>query len=605
MATVQSFTRLAVLAAAAAAAGMPTALAQVLTNPEPTPSILRPTATPDEAETTVPIRRARRPEENTDAEEPRRRGLRRFVIPPRRDARADARRTAREVFGEDPLSDDVRLIRPEDADEIDALDDQDRDGDDGLLPPRPLSARANTTSQLDNPPSRETRELQRQGATRPERRDRETIENVSRLPDPPVYGLSEAADLAARQDADTTVQAIDAAEDADPITTGAIDAETEPDPALGLTLGWLRLFPLIDLRGGATTNAGGVGDADDDARLYRIAPELRLQTLWARHEIEGDVRANYTISGGSADTDEEIFAGRLRGRLDVTSRTTLEIEGTYDQELIQRGNTGAPTTVVKRPHLRTRAATGTLTQSFNRVTLALRGGITEFDYENAGNRDGTSLDNGDLDFRIEEVNLRGTYEISPKTDIFAEVFADREVYERKVDSGGTRQGSEGLGVRGGVVWRPTPLVELNAAAGYEVREPNDPGSGTIREPLFEVGALWQPTTATTVDIQLRQSLETSNEDGTSDGVLIRDAELQVTHRVRPAVTVTAGASIGRDTFNGSNREDDRYGFSAGILYQLNRYLAFVADIFHDRTESNVAGESDDETQFSAGIRARY
>lgn len=453
------------------------------------------------------------------------------------------------------------------------------------VPPPPLSQPVNRTRQLDAPPPSALPRSQRPGASIPERVDPRVQEPVGQLPPPPVYELSQAA-----------------TDDA-PEETGALpDLD---DDGLGITLGAFRLFPVLELRGGATTNASGSGVGGDTTPFTRIAPQVRLESLWSRHFLEADLRGTYARYTDSPDTDDRSFTGVLRGRIDVTRQTDIEIEGQYDILELQRGETGAPGTVSERPYLHTRAISATLNHRFNRLRLRLRGGVTQFDYQNATNRDGTTVDNGDLDYRVEDVSLRGTYEYSPKTEVFGEVFADRELYDRKADSGGFRQGSEGYGGRAGLVWRPSPLVELNGSIGAEAREPNDPSSGRISAVLLEGGVLWRPVSGLDVDLQLRQSLETSNENGVSDGVIVREADLQLTYALRPSITLTGGLLYGQDTYQGSAREDERLTASAGARYQFNRYVAFVADIIHDRVMSNIAGESDEETELSAGLSLRY
>ena len=66
-----------------------------------------------------------------------------------------------------------------------------------------------------------------------------------------------------------------------------------------------------------------------------------------------------------------------------------------------------------------------------------------------------------------------------------------------------------------------------------------------------------------------------------------------------------GLLYGRDSYETSSREDERVTASAGLVYQFSRYIAFVADIVHDRVNSSAPGQSDNVTEATAGFRLRY
>src|SRR5512139_2795195 len=65
-------------------------------------------------------------------------------------------------------------------------------------------------------------------------------------------------------------------------------AHTEPeDPyaPLGIRAGAFDLFPAIEFIGGPSRGPNGKG-----AWLYTVAPELRAQSNWSRHELKADLR---------------------------------------------------------------------------------------------------------------------------------------------------------------------------------------------------------------------------------------------------------------------------------------------------------------------------
>jgi hypothetical protein len=57
--------------------------------------------------------------------------------------------------------------------------------------------------------------------------------------------------------------------------------------------GAFTLFPAIELIGGYDTNPARTTGASG-AALYSVAPELKAQSNWSRHEFKADLRGSYT-----------------------------------------------------------------------------------------------------------------------------------------------------------------------------------------------------------------------------------------------------------------------------------------------------------------------
>ena len=98
-------------------------------------------------------------------------------------------------------------------------------------------------------------------------------------------------------------------------------AHSEPDDPyapLGIPAGAFDLFPAVELIGGYNTNPGHE-PGGNGASFYTVAPELRVQSNWARHEFKADLRGSYIGHSRTTPTlSRPYFNGKIDGRVDIT-----------------------------------------------------------------------------------------------------------------------------------------------------------------------------------------------------------------------------------------------------------------------------------------------
>ena len=162
-------------------------------------------------------------------------------------------------------------------------------------------------------------------------------------------------------------------------------AHSEPDDpyaALGVQAGSFLLFPAVELIGGYDTNPSRGANAKG-AALYTVAPEVRAQSNWSRHELKGELRGSYT--GYSPDTEPTLsrpnINGRLDGRVDVTRDTRIDLDG---RVLLATDNPGSPNLqagLAKLPIYTTFGGGAGLGQKFSRFDVSLKGDAERTAYQ--------------------------------------------------------------------------------------------------------------------------------------------------------------------------------------------------------------------------------
>ena len=156
-------------------------------------------------------------------------------------------------------------------------------------------------------------------------------------------------------------------------------AHSEPDDPyapLGIRAGAFDLFPAVELIGGYDTNPGHE-PGGQAPRFYTVAPELRAQSNWSRHELKADLRGSYI--GYSPDETPTLsrpyFNGKIDGRVDVTHDTRIDLGS---RVLVSTDNPGSPNLqagLAKLPIYVTGGGTVRIGQRFNRFDLSIKGDV--------------------------------------------------------------------------------------------------------------------------------------------------------------------------------------------------------------------------------------
>ncbi len=250
-------------------------------------------------------------------------------------------------------------------------------------------------------------------------------------------------------------------------------AHTEPeDPyaPLGIRAGAFDLFPAVELSGGYSSNPGQSHDAQG-ATLYTVAPELKVQSNWSRHEFKADLRGSYT--GYSPDETPTLsrpnFNGKVDGRVDVTRDTRIDLSGRL---LVSTDNPGSPNLqagLAKLPIYTTFGGGVGFGQRFNRFDLSLKGDAERTVYQDSQLTDGTTASNDDRNFNQYGGKLRGGYELSPGVTPFVEFDADTRVHDLNTDVSGYQRDSNGLTGKAGTTFELSRLLTGEIALGYTRR----------------------------------------------------------------------------------------------------------------------------------------
>ena len=382
-------------------------------------------------------------------------------------------------------------------------------------------------------------------------------------------------------------------------------SEADPYAALGGRSGGLLFYPAIELIGGHDSNptrgSGGAG-----AGIYTVAPELRVQSDWLRHELKADLRGsyNYYRPDSIPTLSRPYFNGKVDGRVDVTRNTRIDLGA---RMLVSTDNPGSPNLqagLSKLPIYTTFGGTGGIAHRFNRLEIGVKADIARTVYRNSSLIDGTTASNEDRNYNQYGGTVRAGYELSPGFMPYVEAGADTRRHDLATDFSGYQRNSRGFTAKLGSTVELSRLLTGEVAVGYVKRSYEDPRLDPLKGLVGNAALVWSATTLTTVKFSAQSTVGESTVAGVS-GVLYRDAGVQLDHSLRRWLIGSLKAGVGFDDYVGSPRSDKRYYLGAGLAYKLNRSVQIKGEVRRDWLRSNETANDYTANVFLLGLRLQY
>jgi hypothetical protein len=369
---------------------------------------------------------------------------------------------------------------------------------------------------------------------------------------------------------------------------------------LGLRAGAFTVLPAVEIIGGYDTNPARTPGGKPSA-LITVAPELLAKSDWIRHEVTATLRGSYTAYGQTPELDRPAFDGKVTGRLDVTHNTALIGEGTF---VVGTDNPGSPNIqagLTRFPIYTTLGGALGLTQRFNRVEVAIKGGAERTEYQDSVFTDGTSASNHDRDFNRYAILMRTSYDLMPGIKPFVEAGTDVREHDVAFDRAGVQRDSTGWTVKAGSTLSFYRLLTGEFAIGYIERDYKDPTLQSLRGPSLDASLVYAFSALTNVKLTASTVASETTVPGTA-GVFTRNAGVEVEHAFRRWLIGSLKFNYGFDDYVGSTRKDDRYAISGTLIYKLNRMMQLKAEVREEWLRSSVPGVDYAATVMLLGLR---
>jgi len=380
-------------------------------------------------------------------------------------------------------------------------------------------------------------------------------------------------------------------------------ARFEPFDAVGIRSGGFIIFPEAEISADALGNLYRTGsNVRRDAQLD-IRPQVRAVSNWRRHALEFRATGLSTFHAHYSSEDERGGTLEMRGRIDVTRRTNVEVLAGIDHGQEPRGSINAANRTGNRTEFETRRSGLTFNHRFNRLSIQLRGTVTDVDYSSALSDTGTLVSNDERDQRTREIAARAQWEFKPTFSIFAEAAHNWRSFGGTPSDGINRE-SEGDRIRTGISFGNTGnMVRGEVSVGHGTQRFADNRLPDIRGIIVDSNLAWRMTKLTSLLLTARTNFGESTLVG-SGGSLSRTAGVEVRHAFRRHLIGIAGVSVTHNDYEGIEVSERETRALLGLDYYLNREVTLFGRYQHIDLDSTVAGRDYAADELRIGVRVR-
>lgn len=365
--------------------------------------------------------------------------------------------------------------------------------------------------------------------------------------------------------------------------------EALPFDPLGIQAGAFIFRPAFEYVRGYDNNAPRNSSPPAASSWFNLyAPELLINSNWARHELTMALRGGYYTYDTNHPLDRQTVDARANLRIDAMRDTRIELEGRY---LLFTDNPGSPNIQVGLSHLpiaMTYGATVGLGHRFNRFDVIVKSTFDRTTYNDSEFLDGTTASNAGRNFNKFGGQLRAGYEVTPGVRPFVEIGSDLRKYDLQYDAGGVNRTSTGYYGKVGSTFELSRKLIGEVALGYLTRVYTDPTLEDIRGPTLDASLTWLASALTTFKLIALTTVTESTLVGVS-GSFTHEVTAQVEHAFRRWLLATLRFTRALDDYVGSPREDLRHTAAASLAWSLTRELRIKGEYRNEWRHSNEPG----------------
>ena len=374
----------------------------------------------------------------------------------------------------------------------------------------------------------------------------------------------------------------------------------EADPT-GLAYNGILFYPsaLAGMEFDSNIYASSRDPAEDMALV--LAPELRISSDSEAAQHTFDLGASHR-QYQSFDSENRTEAhARLRSARRLMTDVKLDTLFEAARRFEPRGSSVTLPNSAKPIAYRDLRAETTVTKTFNRIGIAVGGGVRALAFENGETFSGTSIDQGFRDGTIITVSVKPFYDISPNYRAYTLLRANRRNYE---GTGSQNRDSEGYDARAGLEFLLTSMLFGSMELGYLQQGYSDPLIPDADGLSTKANLSWLMTPLMTVSLfGSRQVAELAAQD--LEARIDLTVGLRVDYELRRDLIATVEASYTGEEFSGSNRQDDIFHIGTQIDYMMNAYCSFGLKYSYFERNSNNVDFSFDRHLVMLNVTAQY
>ncbi len=380
-------------------------------------------------------------------------------------------------------------------------------------------------------------------------------------------------------------------------------ARFEPFDPVGVRMGTFTVFPEAEMVVGAYDNVfRSSSNVRQDVAL-EIKPTVRAVSNWRAHAMEFRATGLSTFHNEFATEDDRAYTLEARGRLDITRRTSIEALTSFDHAQEQRGSINAVSAAGERTSFDTSKAALTFNHRFNRLSLQLRGAVTDTDYAPVEGVGGIEISNDSRDSQLREGAIRASWMFKPTLSVFAEVVGNTRAYGG-IEADGIKRDSTGERLRAGLSFGNTSKVlRGEVAIGHAVQRFDDRRLASIDGIVLDANLAWRVSGLTSLLFTAKSDIAESTLAG-SGGALSQTVGVEARHAFKRNLIGTAGVNLSRQAYEGVDITEQALTSLLGLEYHLNREVTLFSRYAHVDFDSTDISRNYNYDEFKVGVRVR-
>jgi hypothetical protein len=370
--------------------------------------------------------------------------------------------------------------------------------------------------------------------------------------------------------------------------------------ALGMRAGGFMVFPRVEVGEAYNDNIFADEDDEEDDFITVVRPEVDVESNWGRHALNLRTGAE---AGFFLDNDDENFIdgfAAVDGRLDVVRETFIFGGLGWRHRHEDRGSPDDVNGEEPTEYDMYSANVGAF-RGRGRISARVDGEVDRFDFQDVDAAGGGEIDQDARDRTHYTVSGRVGYEYLPDTEVFVRLTGRMRDYD-ELTAAGLDRDSTGYAAVLGTDLDFTGKVTGEVFVGYQHTSYEDDDLNDIDGLAAGGAVLWNVTGLTS----LRGFLEVSTEETTqaaASGYLASRLGASIEHELMRNVLLGAGVTVGRDDYEGINREDDIILGNVSAKYLINRNFYAGAEFTH-RTRNSDTNDEYSQNVFLVRIGAQ-
>ena len=401
----------------------------------------------------------------------------------------------------------------------------------------------------------------------------------------PVFAQSATGSLRSAQDQSADLFARD--------RSVAVRERSRPEyEALGTRAGTFMVYPKIEWSAEGNDNIFAVATGEDNDVIFRVRPDVSLESTWSRHALAAFARASIDRYQDFDTEDSETWSAGASARLDVVRGAAINFGADYASLIEPRTSSNTPGFAAEPVQYDITQAFLAAGRTLGRVRLSGRGDVRTFDYSDVRSVTNTVIDQDDRDREIRSLTGRVDVALSPATALFVQVTGNDRDYDVASTPVFAARDSSGYEALAGVNFELGAVARGELAAGYISQAYDDARFKDISGFGARAQVEWFPTELTTFTATGSRTIEDAGIAG-SNGYLSSSIGVRVDHELLRNLILTASANRSVDAYEGIDREDTRLDAGISGTWLVNRNLGVnLAASRFEQESSGVRGGPD-------------